>query len=247
MPDVVHCHSGRGAGEVGVALKRKFNLPFIVQEHNPVYLSGDLTTHEEARLMQVYKNADTVCPVSNPMRKVIGRLVVDTDVTPVPNIVSAIFEKHPINPFPRGSDNISLAMVARLEGNKNVEMGIEALARMNIKRATLNIVGVGPREAHLKEFADRLGVQEQVKFLGYQPKEYIRKLLDRSDVLLVCSKNESFGVPILEAIFRGCAVVSTRCGGPEEIADGALGVDLVDHGDARAMASRLDSLMKKAP
>jgi glycosyltransferase involved in cell wall biosynthesis len=66
---------------------------------------------------------------------------------------------------------------------------------------------------------------------------------DASDVLLVTSNRESFGLTIVEAMARGVPVVATRCGGPEElISDGETGF-LVDIGDTEAMADRVAVLL----
>ena len=53
-PDLIHCHSGRGAGEVALKINRNFSIPYIVMEHNPVFLKGNLTSDEIKRLESVY-------------------------------------------------------------------------------------------------------------------------------------------------------------------------------------------------
>jgi glycosyltransferase involved in cell wall biosynthesis len=64
--------------------------------------------------------------------------------------------------------------------------------------------------------------------------------LNRSSCLILCSKNEPFGVPVLEALFCGCPVISTKCGGPEEISRNVGGgIILVDHDDVIAMKNEI--------
>ncbi|MBW7998292.1 MAG: N-acetyl-alpha-D-glucosaminyl L-malate synthase BshA [Candidatus Glassbacteria bacterium] len=89
-------------------------------------------------------------------------------------------------------------------------------------KARLVMVGDGPERAAAHRLAEELGVGERVVFLGAQ--ESIASLLNCADLALQPSSNESFGLSILEALSTGVPVISTRCGGPEEVVlDGECG------------------------
>jgi L-malate glycosyltransferase len=69
----------------------------------------------------------------------------------------------------------------------------------------------------LKALAIELGLENKVLFYGHANKDEIAELLYNSDLLVLSSKYETFGVVIIEAFSAGIPVVSTACGGPESI------------------------------
>ena len=88
--------------------------------------------------------------------------------------------------------------------------------------ARLLMVGDGPDLAEAKRVARALGVAEDVQFLGEQ--DQLLPLLSASDVFLLPSAQESFGLAALEAMACGVPVVASRVGGlPEVIEHGVSG------------------------
>lgn len=239
-PDIVHCHSGRGAGVAGLAIKRKHGIPYVVQEHNPVFLESALPEGDRLRLQAVYGAASKICPVSSAMIPTILTADGPSDAIRVtPNLISPLFEVEQGLDH-QGLETLNITVVARLDKNKNVQMAINAFAlACKGRQAQLNIVGIGDLQKSLEGLAQKLGIAQHVVFWGYREKQWIAQLLNRSDVLLLQTNIESFGIPVLEALFCGCPVIATRCGGPEEIARHTDGITLIERGDADAMAVEL--------
>jgi len=73
--------------------------------------------------------------------------------------------------------------------------------------------------------------------------ETVRNIYSRTAVWLLASRSEGFGAPILEAMACGCAVVSTRCGGPEDIIEDGVNGFLVDVGDVASVVERAFTLI----
>jgi N-acetyl-alpha-D-glucosaminyl L-malate synthase BshA len=108
--------------------------------------------------------------------------------------------------------------------------------------ARLVMVGDGPERTGAHRLAEELGVEGSCLFLGAQ--ESIEHLLNCADLVLQPSASESFGLVILEAMSVGVPVISTRCGGPEEVViDGECGF-LSAVGDIEDMARNCISLLK---
>jgi glycosyltransferase involved in cell wall biosynthesis len=73
--------------------------------------------------------------------------------------------------------------------------------------------------------------------------EKTRELYSRSLVWFLGSCSEGFGVPVLEAMACGCAVVSTRCGGPQDIIKNGENGFLVETGDVEQIVSKVREVL----
>jgi N-acetyl-alpha-D-glucosaminyl L-malate synthase BshA len=106
---------------------------------------------------------------------------------------------------------------------KRVAAAVEVFARVAKKvPARLLMVGDGPDLADASRLAEKLGVSAGVEFLGEQ--EHIVQILSASDVFLLPSAQESFGLAALEAMSCEVPIIASRVGGlPEVIQDGVTG------------------------
>jgi len=106
---------------------------------------------------------------------------------------------------------------------KRVEDVVEVFARIRAKvPSRLVLVGEGPDRPHALKRAADLGLGEDVLFLGKHGS--VEELLACTDLFLLPSSSESFGLAALEAMSCGAPVVASRAGGlPEVVEDGVSG------------------------
>ncbi|RMH59949.1 MAG: N-acetyl-alpha-D-glucosaminyl L-malate synthase BshA [Bacteroidetes bacterium] len=105
----------------------------------------------------------------------------------------------------------------------------------------LLLVGDGPDRATAEHLARRLGVYEDVRFLGKQ--DPVEEILSIADVFLMPSGSETFGLAALEAMGCGVPVVCSHIGGlPELVVDGETGF-LCPLGDIEAFTDRTRRLL----
>lgn len=107
--------------------------------------------------------------------------------------------------------------------------------------ARLLMIGDGPDRSAAEFLAMRLGIGDRVDFVGKQ--ENVNELLALSDLMLMPSEMESFGLAALEAMACRVPAVATRVGGvPELIEDGVNGL-LYEIGDVEGMAAGAISIL----
>ena len=88
--------------------------------------------------------------------------------------------------------------------------------------ATLLMIGDGPERYKMEELCRELQLCDKIRFLGKQ--EAVEELLAISDIFVIPSENESFGLAALEAMACGVPVISSNVGGiPEVNIDGETG------------------------
>ncbi|MDQ3198744.1 MAG: glycosyltransferase family 4 protein [Verrucomicrobiota bacterium] len=137
-----------------------------------------------------------------------------------------------------------LIFLGRLVSEKGVDLLLEALADLRPRGLVpqLTVVGSGPEGSAIQEMTARLGLGEQVTFVGAKSGAELVALLQRHKVLVVPSRyDEPFGVVALEGIAAGCAVIGSEGGGlPEAI--GLCGLTF-PNGDVSALASTVERLL----
>jgi len=108
----------------------------------------------------------------------------------------------------------------------------------------LVLVGDGPERSRIEGMVHALGLSDWVCFLGAQL--HFLEVLENSDVFLLPSETESFGLAALEAMSCGLPVVASRVGGlPEVIANGEHGL-LHPVGDIGGMVASVRKLLEDA-
>jgi N-acetyl-alpha-D-glucosaminyl L-malate synthase BshA len=129
---------------------------------------------------------------------------------------------------------------------KRVGDVVRALAAISKTReAALVLVGDGPERPAVEALARELGVAERVRFLGLLPR--FADLLARSDLFVLPSATESFGLAALEALACGVPVVASEVGGlPEVVRNRETGL-LVPPADPGALAAACLSLLEDEP
>lgn len=114
-----------------------------------------------------------------------------------------------------------LVCVARLVSDKGVDLVLDALAGLVAggARRTLSVVGEGPERPALQARVARLGLAEQVRFVGRVQGEELAELLAAHRTMVVPSRwAEPFGIVALEGLASGCALVVSSAGGLLEAA-----------------------------
>ena len=137
---------------------------------------------------------------------------------------------------------LSVGNLYKLKGH---DLVIEALVKH--PGVTLVIAGAGPEDAALRTLAQRLGVQQRVRFVGSVAQSELVQYYNASDLLVLASSREGMANVLLESMACGTPAVVTPVGGnPEVIACPEAGVVLPTR-DARAVAQGIEQLYAAMP
>ena len=135
-----------------------------------------------------------------------------------------------------------LLFVGALQRRKDPVTAIEALGRLD----DLDLVLVGPDkggEAEARAAVARLGLEERVEFTGHVEKPELARLYRGATCLVLPSRYEGFGLPVLEAMASGTPVVTTTAGAlPEVAGDAAV---IVEPGDSVALAAGVETALRE--
>jgi len=102
-----------------------------------------------------------------------------------------------------------LLLLGRLDQNKRFDLAIEAAAPSLGETAKMIVAGGGPEREHLEETARHCGVSGHVAFLG--ERHDVAAVLSAADLLIASSRQETFGLSVLEALANGIRVLYTTC------------------------------------
>ncbi len=132
--------------------------------------------------------------------------------------------------------------VGHLSKFKNMDMLIDAFSRITLKDARLILIGDGEEKDRLSQRIHDLHLEDRAKILSGLSDKEIRNIYRRSSVFVSCSKEEPFGIVILEAMACGTPVIADNSGGPTEtVISGETG-ELIDC-NRESLQNTLSSLL----
>ena len=233
--DLIHIHSPFVAHYAGIKLAKALGIPCVETYHTffeeylyhyfPIvprswmrYLARHFTRNQ-------CNAVDRVITPSTAMQAVLVQYGVTTEAEIIPTGIEldelrqgngkAFREKHGID-----RERPVIVHVGRVAHEKNIDFLLTMLGqvRKKINDVLMVIAGEGPALAHLKKVTARLGLQDNVKFIGYLSRD--GELLDCyccGDAFVFSSRTETQGLVLLEAMALGVPVVSTAVMGTKDI------------------------------
>jgi D-inositol-3-phosphate glycosyltransferase len=245
-PDAIHANYWL-SGVVGHELKHRLDLPLLTTFHTlgrVKALGGDPEpAHRIEAERGVVACSDLILANTRVEREqLVGHYGADPGrVVVVPPAVDHAF----FSPGSRAGARQALGLgsgplllfVGRIQALKGLDLGVEALARLERTDARLVVVG-GPSgregtatQAAVERRAVELGVADRIVWVAPQPHHLLASYYRAADVCIVPSRSESFGLVALEAMACGTPVIASDVGGLRH---------LVDHGGSGYLVAGRD-------
>jgi len=209
--DLVVTHMRDGAS-IGNSLYKNFGTPYIYILHN-----SDLRTLDKQK--DIFKNAKAVYSRSWSMQKRLENKGVKVDGV----VFSGIEKELIINRKHNKNQKLKFISVNLLQKLKNIDITIKALSLLpkNLDW-DYSIIGDGEEYDTLVSLTKELKLEDRIKFLGFKERKECIEHMSNSDVFIMPSSPETFGLAYLEAMASGCIVICAKGWGVDGLIQDAV-------------------------
>lgn len=221
--DVIHAHAALPCGHAAALLSKHLKIPFVVTVHgrdvfNTCYGSGTSAARRRKVSEYVYHSAQSVICISEKVQAILKTGATGgVRSTVLPNGVDPdLFS--PSRSL-SGNPYFEILVVGSLLPSKGHEVVLQAVASLHRTwpGLTCRIIGEGPYRAQFENLSRRLGIAEQIRFVGRQSRAEVAAAMQHCSVFVLPSRNEALGCVYLEAMSCGKPVVGCQDQGIDEV------------------------------
>jgi L-malate glycosyltransferase len=219
--DFIHAHTVFSDGGTAYKLNKKYGINYIVNVRNTdINYFYKYRIHLRPLMYEILLNAKQIVFISHAYKKKIMSVLpkdilekIKDKIIVIPNGIDDYWHENPSSPKSLNSENVKMLYIGRIDRNKNVKAIITVLNYFvkNGKGYSLDIIGTGPLEEKMKSFSKKLGVDQKITFHGHlKERENILSIMNDSDVFVMPSYTETFGLVYIEAMSRGIPIIYTK-------------------------------------
>ena len=244
--EVLHVHYAIPHAYAGYMAKKmleeeNIHIPMVTTLHGTdITLVGNHPFYKPAVTFSI-NNSDVVTSVSQSLKEDTLRLFdIKKEIHVVPNFIDIPKKINPFTQCQRGMMALPneriITHVSNMRKVKRVNDVIEIFYRIQKEiSAKLVMVGEGPERETCENLCVELGIEDKVLFVGNSNE--VDKILCFTDLFLLPSEKESFGLAALEAMACGVPVISSNTGGLPEVNVHGVSGYLSDVGNVDEMAN----------
>jgi teichuronic acid biosynthesis glycosyltransferase TuaC len=249
--ELIHAHFIYPDGVIAARLGQRYGVPVVISDHALWRPWMDDYPRVRRKAVWAAQQCSFHLAVSRAARESIAHFTGESEkLRIIPNVVDGKMFIPPTNGARPAPNRILFVGIMRQV--KGVDILLEALRRLadQNRDVRLAIVGESFYESYrrdlegFRQMVTDLRLQDRVEFLGGKEPAEVAKEMQRSALLVLPSRRESFGAVLAEALACGTPVVATRCGGPEDIVNDQVGV-LVPPEDPAALAEGIAQVLDR--
>ena len=243
--DVIHAHDWL-TYFAGIAAKRVSGKPLVVHMHATSF-DRSSSDNIDTRVYEIERAgmaaADRVIAVSNLTRNI----VIEKYNIPAEKVVTvhnAVRFAEKENELPkRGVEDKIITFLGRITFQKGPDYFVEAAAKVlkRVPNVRFVMAGSGDMMNHVIRRVARLGIADRFHFTGFLKGDDVHKMFQLSDVYIMPSVSEPFGISPLEAMRANVPSIISKQSGVAEVLDYAV---KVDYWDVDAMADAIYGFVK---
>ena len=227
--DIFHAHIWNPAScRYGFLAANSSKIPIITTEHDPFPLPYFKNIFKKSAL----KKTNKIITVSENNRKILSHIYpkhkskvhvikngIDIEWWQSQSLRFTNKERNEVKEklFWAKHDTFIISTVAELHERKGIDFLITAISNVSKKYPNIKLIltGDGPDRDKSEKLAKKLKLEKHITFLGKQKK--IPQILKSSDLFILPSKREAFGLVNAEAMINSLAIIATKVGGIPEI------------------------------
>ncbi|MDA1209777.1 MAG: N-acetyl-alpha-D-glucosaminyl L-malate synthase BshA [Bacteroidetes bacterium] len=243
---IPHAYAGYMAQQM--LLEEGIKIPMVTTLHGTdITLVGNHPFYKPAVTFSI-NNSDAVTSVSESLKQdTLNHFTIKRPIEVIPNFIDLSKMGQQDGPCERNAmaepHERIITHVSNLRPLKRLTDVIEIFDQILEQcPARLVIVGDGPDKDRAKALIEQKGIKSKVQFMGNS--DEVHKILCLTDLFLLPSEIESFGLAALEAMACRVPVISTNAGGLPEVNKHGFSGYLSDVGDVDAMAKNALSILK---
>ena len=213
IPDIVYGHY-LGNISMAVSAKTEYGIPVVGIEHWSELGFDRIKRRIKNEAGKTYKDVDRLLTVSSTLRQnILKNFGIDSTV--VNNMVGREFRYVPKERNERKVRYVSTGNLLPVKGFDNL---IKAFTQLQLpdESWSLDIIGGGSEHARLQGMIDQFHLGKNIRLCGRKSREGVIGMLQQSDVYVMSSRSETFGVAAIEALACGLPVIATDCGGARD-------------------------------
>jgi glycosyltransferase involved in cell wall biosynthesis len=218
--DLVHAHTSFLDGAAGLMAARAHGCPLLITEHTGPF---DLLTRNafmRYRTRRSVNGANRVFAVSSSLRQaMLAQLALPPDrIDVLPDGVDPTVFR-PAGDRQTAREAVRVLWVGHHVEVKRVDHLVRAFAHalQSRPRLRLSLLGEGPDRGKIASLVAELGLTARVEFLPATDRAGVARAMCAHDFVAVSSATETFSLVTLEALACGVPVLSTACGGPQDL------------------------------
>ncbi len=238
-PDVLHAHSIFPGGVLARRLSAGLGVPYTITEHRPSTVMVQRAPTQHRLALETVRDAGTRVAVSEGLARAAEEFFAGMGPWETcPNLLGPDFRAWSLT-APRPRPPFVFVHVSHLDEGKKVDVLIDCVAEAfpDDPDVHLRVIGGLPADiAPLRARADAAGLGDRVTFTGQVGRSDLPAAMSAGHVLVLTSREETFGAVLTEALSLGMPCLSTRTWAAEENIRDGDGIIVDNHDEAALVA-----------
>ncbi len=254
-PDIIHTHGPYAVGLAALRAAKRLKVPLVGTNHTPIeeyfpagkslmraydawyYNHCDFMTTPYAELIAHMQGAGfrrRARELPNPVELSLFRQPHAAEKTELKRAM--------------GLAGPTVLYVGNFYAGKNIDVTLEAVARLLPEFPTLTfvVVGRGEEEERLRILANRLGIERSVRFTGFVPMKDLLPYYQAADLFAIMSTVDTQSIALMQAFASGLPAIGAKARGLPDFLPPTCGF-LVEPGDAAELAARMREIILDIP
>lgn len=238
-PDIIHINGLNS--EVGAEVAKKLEIPYAWHIRQLLEEDLGMRLHNEKRIHKLLANADSVIAISKTVKEKYEKKLNKK--------LKLIYNGIPLETYQItdkvcfANDKVNILLAGRIleqKGQLDAVKAINHLVSMGITNVCLTIAGDAEDSSYINKINDFINVNQLNDYINIiDHVSDLKKLREKNDIGLICSKKEAFGRVTIETMASQMLTIGANTGGTLEIIEDNINGLLYQQGDYISLANRI--------